>query len=310
MSNESKGRLGSSGYVILFFVALVFFTYTTFPYGILKEAVTSYISKETGYVVRVGELGPDLPIGFYVDDVSVISSLDAPPLELKSMTVELNLLRLFLGQVAIDLEIESEDDGWLDFGGRIGVTQLFSSDFFPSSVDIEAENFELSNLISFVLGKVASDPTNFLGGLLKKIGMKGKLDGEVNFDIDRSNPADSTGKVNLMVKNASLTVDEPSLGLSNQKFKKALVQAQVENGKVSISKQSGFHTQEFIMDMNGSVQLRPQLTSSGLNVVISLKLLEKLKKEYGFFLNMAGGRDGEIVVSLKGSLANIRKTIR
>ena len=53
-----KRTLRIFGLIGLFFVSFLVFLFLTFPYEVLKETVAAEVSKATGYLVRIGDLGP------------------------------------------------------------------------------------------------------------------------------------------------------------------------------------------------------------------------------------------------------------
>ena len=310
MENKEMKKASMTFYVVLFFMFFLIFSYLTFPYGILKEAISAKLSKESGYIIRMGQLEPDFPLGFEIKNLEVITDLDKPSLNINYLSIECDLLYLFLGKIGIEVSVEGKKGDYLGVNGRMPLWQLLAPNPIPTEINLEANSFEIANIMTFFLQIAASDPKNLMAGLLQKVGVVGQMDGSIDLELDQENLDASTGNMSLKLNNGALTVDEPALGLSKQEMKKALIQAKVEGGKFLIDNNSGFHTQDLLMDFSGSIQLKEPILRSGLDLQISVKLLENLKRQFGLFLDMAGGRNGKITVNLRGTLDRITKKIR
>lgn len=307
MNERWRKLLGPIGYTSLFFLSFFFFVYLTFPYTILKEAVTARVARETGLDIRIDEFGPVLPVGFEARKVSIGSMAGGPTIQVQNAEVRLSLLNLLIGRIGVSVDLETKGGGTLDLYGRIGLMQLLlDKNFMPSRVELEAESFPIGPIVGFMLAKQANSPdTNpMISGLLTQIGLDGNLAGAVDLDIDPSNLADSNGKIDLQLKDSKLTISDPSLNLADQTFKKAIIKANVGGGTFKIADASGFHTQEMLIDLGGQVGLKNQLERSVMDLQMSLKLEEGLKDQFGFVLDMAGGSGGAVKFEVKGTVGN------
>ncbi len=305
MNEKMQKLIRPLGYAALFLVSLLFFIYLTFPYSVLKEALTAKIAKETGLDIRIEELEPALPLGFEAKNVKVAAVAGGPAMQIQTAQVKISLLNLLIARLGINVDLESKNGGSLYVGARLGLFGLiFDQNFIPRKVMIEADRFAIGSIVSFLLSKAATSPTAnpMFTGILTQIGLDGNLQGEVDLDIDTNNFAQSSGFVNLQLKDARLRIDDPSLNLADQNFKKALVKADLSNGALKINKNSGFHTQELVVDLGGDMNLKPQLDKSTMDVEVSLKLDEGLKEQFGFVLDMAGGSGGAVKYQVKGTL--------
>lgn len=305
MNENMQKLIRPLGYTALFLVSLLFFVYLTFPYSVLKEALTAKIAKETGLDVRIEELEPALPLGFEAKNIRVAAIAGGPAMHLQSAEIKISLLNLLIGRLGINADLESKNGGTLYVGARLGLFALiFDQNFIPRRVMVEADKFAVGSIVSFLLSKAATSPTAnpMFTGILTQIGLDGNLHGEVDLDINTSNLAQSSGFIDLQLKDAKLRIDDPSLNLADQNFSKALVKAELNNGAMKINKNSGFHTQELVVDLGGNMSLKPQLDRSTMDVDVSLKLDEGLKEQFGFLLDMAGGSGGAVKYQVKGTL--------
>lgn len=304
---DNQSKLNVWAYVALFIVSFIFFVYLTFPYAILKESVLSEINRTTSFRIRVERMEPSLPLGLEAEGITISSDTGGTPLTFKSAEVQLGILNLLIGRLAATVVVETQTGGELEASGRVSLFRLISGKgVVPSHVGLEANKFEIDNIVAFFLSSQANSPTAnpLVAGMLTKVGFKGKLGGMVDFDINPDNPSESSGKLNLELESGVLTVDDPNLNLGEQKFKKAKILANIEKGKLVLDKSSGFHTQNFFLDLAGDVQMKPELTNSTLNLAFNIRLEEALKENFGLILDMAGGTGGAMSYKLRGTLAS------
>ncbi|MGE0172172.1 MAG: type II secretion system protein GspN [Oligoflexales bacterium] len=295
-------------YVFLFFSSFTFFVYYTFPYNVLKEAITSIVADATGIQLRIQELGPSFPLGLEATNVKVVpSSANAKPIEFREVEVGIGVLNLLIGRLAIDVGLMSQNKGYANISSRHGILDLaLNQVVMPKKVELEASRFDVGNLITFFLTEQGNSPdaNPMLGPLLAQIGMKANLEGYVHLDLDADDISHSQGDVSLKLNDALLLLSQSSLGLGDQKFKKALIKAKMDNGKLNFSKESGFQTQELTIDLNGDVALNKLIEKSTLNMSINLKMEQALKDQMGFILEVVGGKDGQAQFKINGTLAN------
>lgn len=313
--NEPESKRGRPfGYVILFFFSLVFFVYLTFPYGVLKETLTTNISQSTGLVIRMKDFGPSLPLGFAAGEVSVSGGGSGDKsFGMETASLHVSLLPLLWGTLTAGLELESKNDGWLELELDFSlIDMIFDSVFLPGQVFLQAEEFDIGGLASFFIAREGTKPgaNPMVSGLLTKIDLRGHLDGGVEIDLDVDDPTRSAGNVNLLLKKAVLKVNDPSLNLPEQRFKKALLRASMQSGSLKVDKKSGFHTEDLKIDVSGNIQLRQKIERSTLNLLLNLKLFKTLKEQFGFMVDMSGGKDGGVAYQMRGTLGRPRVSAR
>ena len=296
MENKKSGKLV---YVLLFVFGFVFFLYLTFPYGILKEAVIAEVSKNTGFNIRIKQFGPDLPLGFEAEDIVV--SKGNHEMSFKSAEVSISILSLFVANATADIELTSRNNGTLEASASWGILQLFDQNFLPSSVSVEADRFDIGPMANFGLKTYAKTANDLIKGTLSKMLIAGNLGGTIDADLDVGDPLQSEGVVDLKLSKASLDMNDPNLNLSKQIFKKAAIQADLKGGKLNVSKASGFHSQELVVDVNGSAQLKNPMKNSLLNIGMDIKLTGSLQENFDFVLGMMGGSNGVAKYRLSGT---------
>lgn len=299
MENKKASKLL---YVLLFLFSFVFFLYLTFPYSILKEAVVAEIAKNTGMNVKIEEFGPDLPLGFEAEKVTVTNS-DGSSVSLDTIEVSISTLSLLIGSLSVDIELVSEQGGTFIAEASWSLFKMIlDNNMIPASIDLEAEKFAIGPLASFGLKTYAKEANDLIKGTLNKIKIDGNLQGTVVADLAVDDPLASTGSVDLKLLNSSLDMNDPSLDLAKQIFKKANVKADLKGGKLILDKQSGFHSQELLVDLDGSAQLKNPIPTSLLNIGIDVELLGSLKENFAFLLGMmGGGSEGSVNYQLSGS---------
>ena len=291
-------------YGTVFVLSFGVFVYLTFPYGVLKEAVTAQIAKASGLVIRVEEFGPAIPFGFKAKKIRISGVARGPSLNLDRVEVSISLLKLFIGRLGLGIEVTVPGNGRLNIDATFGLLRLFESNPLPSFVSITVKKFDISGLVAFATAYFASAPgTNpMVAPMLTKIGMKGALNGQVDFDLDLSNLPQSSGALNLTFADAALTFDDPALNLGEQKFEKAALKAALKGGSFDLDKTSGLQSQGMVLDLNGAIKLRPEFSKSLLDISINLKLDNVLKEQFGFILDMAGGTGGAVKLQVNGTL--------
>ena len=291
-------------YTILFIFSFVVFLYLSFPYAILKEAVISQVSKATGYTIRVDSLGPNLPVGFHAEGVLVGLQDVSRGIKVKELDVNVSLLSIIIGKISASLELISDNDGFIDLGVNFGILDLISQSFIPSSINLDAENFQMDSLFRFGLGYIDENFPGF--GFVSSF--KGDLDGEIELNLDTSDLSQSSGIMKIGLKKATLALD-PSLNLGLQNFKKAQVEANMKSGSLKFLKKSGLQSQLLKVGFAGDVKLKKRINSSALNLKVGIELYKDLKDQIGPLLSsFSGSSDGKINVAIRGILANPKVT--
>jgi type II secretion system protein N len=288
----------------LFLFSFVLFLYLTFPYEVLKETISVELSGATGYSVRIGELSPRLPLGAEVKDVAIEIDDSAGGLKFSSISADISLFSLLIGNIAPEMEIES-GGGKLKLESELSVFDLIGGNFFPTSVSIEAKKFPVDDLITFTLN--SGDPSsNPMIGLLSNIGLKAKLNGNIDFELNSKNLTRSKGAVNLNLSDAKLILSHPMVGLADQKFKRAKIMASVESGKIQIDKTSKFVSNDLDIGLSGKVDLQSRIQQSRLNLEVAIKVGGEIQKVFGWIIGSATkdpARDSQCKIRVKGLLS-------
>lgn len=297
-----------AGYVALFLVTFFFFVYITFPYLVLKEALSAKLGKLTGLDIRMEELDPNLPLGFEATKLSISSSRGGPAIEVQTADVSISVLNLLIGRIGVHVDLETKNGGELSVYTRMSIWKLMDGVMLPSVFELDANKFPIGPLIGFLLSSQANSPTAnpMISGLLAQISMDGDLNGMIDLDIAADNPSASNGEIDINFKNMSFKINDPSLHVAEQKFKKALLKANMTKGALKFDNNSGFESDELKLGITGDIALKPQLERSNLNLELSIKLDQGLKEQFGFLLDMAGGGgSGDVVkYQLKGVLGS------
>lgn len=305
MNENVQKSLSVVGYVVIFFFSFLLFVFLSFPYGILKETIVSKVGKMSGLNIQMEDFGPSFPLGIGASAIKVTDAAGGPGIDLKSARVKIGVLPLLIGQVSIKANLETQNDGFIDVKTGISLFRaIVDRDPTPSKISLEAEKFSIGHIVDFALSRQANNPTAnpLVAGLLSKIHLTGDLEGTADFDLNLGNMVESTGALNLDIKKAALNIDDPALNLAPQNFSKAVIKAKMNKGKLTVENASGFKTQELDIGMNGRIDLKPDIEKSGLDMALSLKLDQSLKQNFGFLLDMSGGKDGSLNLQIKGSL--------
>ena len=290
----------------LFFVSFVLFLVMTFPYEVLKESIAANLSRATGFNISIGDMSASLPLGMRAEKVRIDGSTPATTVELKSLTINLSLLRLFLGQLGVICELTS-GNGVLTATANVGFLDLVSGVALPKRIILNAKNFPLDDLITFALNNAASSPTAnpLLAPILSTVGLSALLNATVDFNLDPKNLPQSTGHADINLANAVLKLSHPSIGLKDQKFKKAQIKAKLEGGTLLFDKASGFLSDGLELIPEGKIILKHVVTSSQLDLKILFKLTNDLKSSFGFLLSSGSGSastEGEVTTQVRGTI--------
>lgn len=290
---SEKKRFFGLGYILLFCFSFVFFLYLTFPYSVLKESIVSQISSNSGLNIRVKEFGPVIPLGFEAERITISPADGGQTVELDRAEVSLSLLRLFLGQLAVDVELETPNEGSLDTQvswGLLSVVSMVTGQVsMPGQISLVAEDFAAGQLVGFGLKLLSKQVGDMIKGTLTKIKVKGSLVGEASLKLAKNDPIQSSGMINLQLKDAVLDLNDPNLKLAPQNFEKALIKADLSGGRLNLARESGFKTQELSIDINGHTELKNPITRSLFDMGVDVTLSGTLQENFGFLLSMVGG---------------------
>ena len=305
MPLQKTGRI--LGLIALFFGSFLFFLYLTFPYEVLKESLATEISQATGMSVRIGELGPKLPLGVVSKKVAVTPAGSNKTMMVDELTVRISVLSFLVGNISPEVVIEM-DKGTLELNLAFGIFSFFGKGAgMPSRVLLDAKEFPIGNVIAFGLNSAASSPTAnpLVAPLLSAIGMTGRLNGNVKLKLNSSDATQSSGSADIMIRDAVLKLSDPSLGLTDQSFTTAMIKASLSNGSLVVDEGSGFVAEELQLKLNGKMAVKASLQQSQFDMNVLVKLDKDLRDKLGFILDTATGgspRNGEVTLQVRGPM--------
>ncbi len=289
-------------YTALFLFSFLIFFLFTFPYGVVKESIVGEISQATGLNIRVKEVGPSFPIGIDAEELKISTQDGMAQVEFRSVDVTVSILPLFIGKVKVNAELVSKNKGVIDASASFGILQLISREMIPSSIYLEAKDFELGPIVTLALREKSKTANELVKDLMNQITFVGNLTGKTELKLAASEPIQSTGIVDLQLKKASLSINNPNLSLARQVFEKGLIKANLANGKLSIDPNSALNSQELKVGFKGNSVLRNPLENSLLDFVIALKLEGTLKDNFGFTMSFMGGNDQGVNYTINGTI--------
>jgi hypothetical protein len=299
-----------AGVGVIFAVSFVFFLVVTFPYEILKESISNGLSRVTGLSITMDDFGAKLPIGMQASGLSVSSQgQKAKTIKLNQLSARINPLYVLAGKLAVKVYIENPDQSAMGVFIVIPLSAVLGGgNIIPSRIELDSQNFRVDDLAAFALSAMASgsDVNPLLGPVLQGIGFSGKLDGAIDLSIDASAPQQSAGTIKIKFKDAVLKLSDPSLGLPDQRFSKAGIQAALNNGVLVIDKGAGFESDELTLSAGGSVAVKSPLSGSQLQLELLVKLQKSLAEKFGFLLDAFSGgaaKNGELRLNVKGPLS-------
>lgn len=295
------------GMVALFCFSFIVFLYWSFPYGVLKEALSSQIQVATGMNVRMADLGPAFPLGFNANDVEISGGGDAK-VAFKSVSVRLSIWQLFLMRVGINVDIHSGNKGELEFSAAYGLFSLLSGNVsLPSRISLTAEAFPLDGIVSYVLKQAVASGVGgpVAGPILSALGFRGSLNGTALINLDSTSMSQSTGDVKLVFKDSALLLNDPSIGLPDQIFKTAQITASMLNGTLKIDPNSKFASDELMIGLDGKIGIKNVMAQSDLDLKLAVKLSGGLGDKFGWVMDgLSGGasKGGNLNLQLRGTI--------
>lgn len=290
--------------VAAFFLSFIFFLYMTFPYGVLKEAISAEVNKATGMNIRVARLGPNLPAGVDFEGVQIEATPGGKAFNIDQVYAGVGFFSLLITRLSADVDLTAKDGGTLSIGISDWLFRLISGgDSLPRELTVNAEKFPLDELVSFALGAAANSPdvSPLLAPMLSKLLFRGKLNGVVDMNFE-NDARESEGEFDIKINDGLFIIDDPSLNIADQRFEKAVLKGKLNKGEIKLDDGSGFKTQELEVSIKGGISLRESLPKSVLGIKIALKLDRGLKEQFGFLINTAGGQDAAVAWNITGSL--------
>lgn len=247
------------------------FLYLLFPSQVVKQQLET-VANSAGLILKAGTLRPSLPLGIKLKDVTVRSA-QAPADVLfqgELMDMQFNPVSFFRKNKTIHFKGRA-------YGGRFdGRAGLLSFDQInpPAEGRINFQDIDLARY----------DPAGF--PFFK--GMTGLARGSAFNIIDDPASRNPVGKISLFLSRGSYPLPEPFLGLSRLEFDGGEIQAQWQNGSVTLEKFEIYGTQ-MKCSLKGDIQIAHRVDESRLNLT--------------GVLEMAGKNKIKMTVTVSGTLA-------
>jgi type II secretion system protein N len=292
-------------YSLVFLVAFGFFALISFPYEFLKENIATMISRESGVEVSIGRMAPVLPLGIKFEDVK-LARPGGKSAVLKVIQVKASLLRLLIGSVGANLLVGSGKNGEIAVFSSLGIGDILSGSFVPSSLEVKVADFPIGDITAFAFDHLAHMPgaNPLLAPELKKLILRGDLNSLIQLSLNAKDPIQSQGTLSVKLKNSSFAMDDGYI--EEQTFKTAQVDAVMSRGKLDFAKGSGFQAQDIGIGFSGDVALKNPMLRSLLNLRIPIRMEGGIKEKFGILLEMqflAGERlTSELVLQVTGPL--------
>jgi len=295
--------------IVLFLFSLLFFLYLSFPYGVLKEAISSQIQLATGITVRMESLGPAFPFGFAANGVEIYKGR-SPRVKVKEITAKVSLVQLLMLRLGVAVEAEDMKGGDLAVSIGYGLLDLVTGNVgLPSKVSMSAKSFGLDSLASFAI-QIAVDSGvggAIAGPLLAKLGLRGNLTGKADLSLNAKSPSQSSGLVKVALTDSVLVLSDPSLNFPDQAFKTAQISANLGGGALNIDPSTRLTTADLDVGVDGKVALRSSVSSSDLSLKAFLKLQGLLGEQYGMLVDgLSNGmaKNGSLSLQITGTVAS------
>jgi type II secretion system protein N len=297
-----------AGMIGVFVVSFMFFLYLSFPYGVLKEAISTGIETATGITVRMESFGPGFPLGLSAEGVEIYKG-SSPRVKLESASVKVSLLQMFMFRLGAGIQLRDQKGGNVDVGLGYGIGSVLTGSVgLPSYLSITAKSFIVDSFAALAIYLTVDSGAAgaSVGPLLGKLGVKGKISAAVDMNLDNVNPAQSSGSAKINLSDAVLVLSDPSLNFPDQSFKTATVSASAAGGALTIDPSTRFTTSDLELGADGKITLKPIFSASVLGLNAFLHLKGALGEQYGMLVDaMSGGlsKEGSINVQVSGTMA-------
>lgn len=283
----------------------LFFFYLTFPLNLLKPMIYNQVTRATGLTLQIGDLSTLFPFGVQADDVLVTNPALNQKILLSGVGVELSLWRLLLGTINIHGDITDETDGNLDLTVGLGIAGLSGNNPLPDSVALSAKTFDIGPIADFFIVQSSATPgaNPFVSSLIEKLSVDGKLDGTADFAIEKDNLGQSEGELAINLVDAALRFKDDTMGVKDQVFKHALIKANLIEGTINVSQDTGLTSEELDLKFNGNITLAPKLPASQLELYLELLLFKDLYKNFGHMVTAdEKNQKGVVNIDISGTL--------
>lgn len=262
------------------------FLYLTFPFEVVKEGVVIELSKALGMPVQMKSLRPTLPLGVKAEEVSV-SIPGSKHLGFSVVEANVSLLRLFLGKLAVAVEIEDKNGGQLVGAIHYPLLQMILGEVaLPSAVQLQAKGFAFGNLADFALGHLIQGKgvNPLLRPILVELDIDGKLDAEIDLSLDADDHRLSSGDLELSLVDLALLMGGDGKLMPDQRFTKALVKGQLSAGELILDESSGFVSSDLTISLRGKLAQKEQLLNSQLDLTLGIEMGKALSERFGMIL--------------------------
>jgi len=289
----------------LFLISFTFFLYMSFPYGVLKEAVSAQVQLATGITIRMESLGPAFPLGLSAEGVEIYKDR-SPRVQLKELSATLSLLDLLMLRLGVSVDVDDGKGGDLNVNVGFGLIDILTGRFgMPSKLSLNAKSFTLDSLASFGIQTAVEAGVGgaIAGPLLAKLGFRGNLNGKADLSINAAALPQSTGLVKINFSNAVLILSDPSLDFPDQQFKTAEISAKLGGGSLNIDPSTRLTTADLDVGVDGKVDLKSSFSSSDLSLKAFLHLKGILGDQYGMLVDgLSNGmsKNGSLSLEIKG----------
>lgn len=282
-------------YPLLFLVSFALFLYWLFPYGVLKERITSAIEAQLGGGIEVDiqSLSPYWFTGVDIEGLTIgqggVEKV-APLLSCQRVRARAAILSLLVGSPAVSFEMQM-GKGEVSGGVRVSEDSL--------GIDAELDDVDLGNV-----GLIAMST-----GLT----LTSRIDGEVSLHIDRQRSIRSTGRVALELLDLRIAASQLRLGGEAQlalpdlllaKGRESQIRVEVGKGTVNVEAFK-FMGGDLGIDLKGKVFLSSKVENYRFNLTGNFTVSKALSEAlpFLFIVEQQKAEDGSYPITVTGRLA-------
>lgn len=295
-------------YVFVGIVSFIFFLYLSFPYEVLKERLTIFVNDQSGLNIQIKELEPSLPLGLKLEGVKILNQ-DSYGIEFKSVSLNLAVFPLLIGNAAVKFEATDNKGGTFESYTSVGLFAILAGKYpiLPKTLEVDAVDFNIGPLIDFALNQSANAPgvDLMLKPWLESVSLSGKLNANIELDLDSSDLNKSKGEAKISLKGAVLKSLNKNLPIPDQVFSKALISGALSNGKLLVAGGSGLESNDLQLTLSGNIKQKPVLMQSVIEFFIGIKLGKPLQSQFGIIMDAMAKKEtkGELNLHIKGALS-------
>lgn len=275
------------GYPLFFLFFFTVFLYATFPYDRLKEMIIAQaeaprVSPTTGRTVpsgmelSIGRLGPTFLPGLKAKDVTVTwlpTAQGGRPtfMHIDEAVVHVSLLALLAQRASVSFDIEG-------MGGEVEGDVSYSYAASPTSPPgLRSLNVRIENV-----------NTGEVGPIVQAVGLPlgGTLNGQVELTVPDGQVNQAEGRVALTA--SRLTVGDGRTQYQIPHFGGVTIE-QIRAGDLAFNvnvrrgvatlERVGSQSNEFALQMDGRVDLRPNLADSAMNLGVRFRLTDAYRNK-------------------------------